>query len=218
MRDAHEPGDFDFLRSYGFESTRAKPSSLEEQRTRDILRRNRDNLKLQSSLNLAKRAVRAAPRSDTSQRPHPAQSATTSRAEPTRKPSTVTLRSVGKFSTLLDPSHVSPAQLRHLREHQPDSLFTRRAAAYRGLQPSASAGALPYPEIGLPATRPLPQFQAAQPKQKRELEIINSIPFSEQLADRLKEVDGTPPQFVSLVKRGEWFYHKHTSGRGRLGR
>ena len=32
---------------------------------------------------------------------------------------------------------------------------------------------------------------------------------------RLKEVDGTPPQFVSLVKRGEWFYHKHTSGRGR---
>ena len=217
MRDAHEPGDFDFLRSYGFEATRAKPSSLEEQRTRDILQRNRDSLKLQSSLNLATRAVRAAPRSDTSQRPHPEQSATTSRAEPARAPSTVTLRSVGKFSSQLDPSHVSPAQLRHLREHQPDSLFTRRAAAYRGLQPSASAGSLSYPEIGLQLSskRPLPQFQAAQPKQKRELEIINSIPFSEQLADRLKEVDGTPPQFVSLVKRGEWFYHKHTSVRGR---
>ena len=60
----------------------------------------------------------------------------------------------------------------------------------------------------LSSKRPLPQFQAARPKQKVALEIMNSIPFSEQLADRLKEVNGTPPQFLSLVKRGEWFYHK----------
>ena len=210
MRDAEEPSDFDFLQSYGIESTRVQSSSSEAKLTRDILQRNRDKLELQSSLNLAKRTLRGVARSETSQRPHPQQPATASRGQPTRSPSSFTLRSVGKFSTQLDPSHVSSAQLRHLREQQPDSLFTRRAAAYRGLPPSASTGSLPHPENGivLSSKRPLPQFQAARPKQKAALEIMNSIPFSEQLADRLKEVNGTPPQFLSLVKRGEWFYHK----------
>jgi hypothetical protein len=202
MRDAQE-GDFDFL-----QTTRVKPSSAEAKHTRDILQRNRDTLELQSSLNLAKRTLRGVPRSEASQRPHTQQPATASRGQPARAPSTHTLRSVGKFSTQLDPSHVSPAQLRHLREQQPDSLFTRRAAAYRGLPPSASASSLHHPESGivLSSKRPLPQFQAARPKQAAALEIMNSIPFSEQLADRLKEVDGTPPQFMSLLKRGEWFY------------
>ena len=210
MRDAQEPSDFDFLQSYGIESARVQSSSSEAKLTRDILQRNRDKLELQSSLNLAKRNLRGVARSETSQTPHPQQPATASRGQPTRSPSTFTLRSVGKFSTQLDPSHVSSAQLRHLREQQPDSLFTRRAAAYRGLPPSASTGSLPHPENGivLSSKRPLPQFQAARPKQKAALEIMNSIPFSEQLADRLKEVNGTPPQFLSLVKRGEWFYHK----------
>ena len=221
MRDAEDnAGEFDFLQSYGIESTRVSRGGTSEAKLADILQRNRDKLELQSSLNLAKRTLKglpgatrtpgSVPRTGSSHRPHAQTSAKVS--EPSLRPqrATFTLRSVGKFSTALDPSHVSAAQLRHLREQQPDSLFTRRAAAYRGLAPSAWTGSLPHPDNGIvqSSQHPLPQFQAARPKQKAALEIMNSIPFSEQLADRLKEVDGTPPQFLSLVKRGEFFYHK----------
>ena len=196
------------VRGNSFEATRSTPSSPEARKTRDFLQRNRDQLELQSSLNLARRKLQPP------QRAYSHQTAMVSQGQLARSSSLVTLRSVGKFSTQLDPSHLTPAQVRHLREQPPDSYtrreLTRRASAYRGLLPSASASTLPQPVVGitLSTTRPLPQFKAARPKQKSGLEIMSSIPFSEQLVDRLKEVDGMPLQFLSLVKRGEWFYRQ----------
>ena len=159
----------------------------------------------QSSPNVAKRILQPA------QRP-PDLSAAVSRGQLARSVSAHTLRSVGKFSTQLDPAHLTPWQLKHLREQQPDSTLTRRATAYRGLLPSASMSTLPHQVAGTAleasSKRPLPQFRATLPKQRAALEVMSSIPFSEQLADRLKEVDGVSPQFMSLVKRGEWYYRQ----------
>ncbi len=174
------------------------------------MRQNRDRVELQSSLAAAKRSVRD------SSPDRQAAAAATSEPAIAAMPATSAshcLRSVGKFSLAVDPTRLTQWQYRTMTQDNPMHLATRRAAAVRGH--AASAGALPGlpPVVGSAATkskRPPPLFNAARPKLSaaEQAEALAAVPFRERLADRLREVDGVSAQFLSLVKRGEWYYEK----------
>ena len=99
----------------------------------------RAEMQLQSSLLRAKRTTR---QDDSLSKPTPSYRAhsDTAATRVSDLPAKRALRSVGKISTQLDPSHITPWQLSRLRQVRPDDPFTKRAVAYHaGLGGSASA-------------------------------------------------------------------------------
>ena len=202
------PDPAEGTRFLGFQAVRPLPRSAEAQHTQDFVAQNIAGLQLQSSLLRAKRTTRDYS-IDSFSKPTPSYRAHAD-AAPARVsdlPAKRALRSVGKISTQLDPSHLTPWQLSRLRQVRPDDPFTRRAVAYHnGLGGSASAPALGQGSAsadGTASAKPPAPFNAAQPKRARG-EAVRSIPVTERLVDRLKEVDTVSQQMVSLMKRGDW--------------
>ena len=196
-------------RSLGFHAVRPLPRSTESQHTQDFVAQNIAGLQPRSSLLRAKRDIRPdySSKQATSYRPHPG-------GAPTRASDLAAkraLRSVGKISTQLDPSHLTPWQLSRLREVRPDDPFTQRAVAHHaGLGGSASAPALALggaASAGTVSAKPPPPFNAAKPKRARG-DAVRSIPVTERLVDRLKEVDTVSQQMLSLMKRGDWHLNR----------
>ena len=117
----------------------------------------------------------------------------------------------GKFSTALDPSRLNAAQISLLRLTAPEAPGTRRAAAYHGrpLPPPEADAA----ESAVPAASGAPQ-PAGRRRDKSPARAVPlhlnprearsaPPPFAEQLVRALEQVPSTPPQLLSLMKRGD---------------
>ena len=138
----------------------------------------------------------------------PAQPAASMQQTPAR--AAQTLRAAGKFSTALDPSRLNAAQLQLLRLTQPEAPGTRRAAAYHGKPLPAPQ---PQPAEATPAVSSEPQPAGRRhdrsPGRSVPLHInprdacSQPLPFAEQLVRALVQVPSTPPQLMSLMKRGD---------------
>ena len=143
------------------------------------------------------------------------------------------LRAAGRYTSQLDPSAIDGDHLRLLQSTQPHAPLTQRAVAYHsGMTPSAIHIA-PSPQqrkavaAGEPApwhkwqSRAAPSAEAPAPaitqksKQQptREREVPLHVhkrnhrgappPKSEQLVRALAQVSSTPPQLLSLMRRGD---------------
>lgn len=193
-----------------FHAVRPLPRSAESQHTQDFVAQNIAGMQLQSSLLRAKRTAR---QDDSYSKPTPSYRSHSDAAS-TRVsdlPAKRALRSVGKISTQLDPSHLTPWQLSRLQLVRPDDPFVKRAVAYHaGLGGSASAPALGQAgasEDGAASAKPPTQFNASKPRRARG-DAVRSIPVTERLVDRLREVDTVSQQMVSLMKRGDWHMNR----------
>ena len=121
-----------------------------------------------------------------------------------------TLRAAGKFSTALDPSRLNAAQLQLLRMTQPEAPGTRRAAAYHGKPMPVPQ---PQPSEAGPAASSEPQPAGRRRDRAPDRSVPLHLnprdagskppPFAEQLVRALEQVPSTPPQLMSLIKRGD---------------